>query len=83
MLKMGLIGLGGMGRGHLTMIEQLIADGLDVECRLVELGGGVDVPDDFDVAVPVQFVHDRVDEGGVGSLEHDLDGFVGLLSDVK
>ena len=31
MLRMGLIGLGGMGRGHLTMIEQLIADGLDVE----------------------------------------------------
>ena len=28
---MGLIGLGGMGRGHLNMIEQLISDGLQVE----------------------------------------------------
>ena len=31
MIKMGLIGLGGMGRGHLTMIEQLIESGEDIE----------------------------------------------------
>ncbi len=31
MLKMGLVGLGGMGRGHLTTIEKLMADGANIE----------------------------------------------------
>lgn len=31
MLKMGLIGLGAMGRGHLSTIEQLMADGVGIE----------------------------------------------------
>ncbi|MBR6633796.1 MAG: Gfo/Idh/MocA family oxidoreductase [Clostridia bacterium] len=31
MLRMGLVGLGSMGRGHLTTIEQLIADGADIK----------------------------------------------------
>ncbi len=31
MIKMGLIGLGGMGRGHLSIIEQMIAEGADIE----------------------------------------------------
>ena len=31
MIRMGLVGLGGMGRGHLTTLEQLIADGADIE----------------------------------------------------
>ena len=30
-IRMGLIGLGGMGRGHLTMIEQLIESGENIE----------------------------------------------------
>ena len=31
MLKMGLVGLGGMGRGHLTQLEKLMADGVGIE----------------------------------------------------
>ena len=28
---MGLVGLGSMGRGHLTVLEQLMADGVDIK----------------------------------------------------
>ena len=31
MLRMGLVGLGSMGRGHLTTIERLIEDGADIK----------------------------------------------------
>ena len=31
MLKMGLVGLGSMGRGHLSVLEQLMADGVDIK----------------------------------------------------
>lgn len=31
MLKVGLVGLGGMGRGHLSTLEKLMADGVDIE----------------------------------------------------
>ena len=30
-IRMGLVGLGGMGRGHLSTIEKLMADGVDIE----------------------------------------------------
>ncbi|MBE6650552.1 MAG: Gfo/Idh/MocA family oxidoreductase [Ruminococcaceae bacterium] len=30
-IRMGLVGLGGMGRGHLSTIEKLMADGADIE----------------------------------------------------
>ena len=31
MLKMGLVGLGSMGRGHLTVLEKLMADGANIK----------------------------------------------------
>ena len=31
MLKIGLVGLGGMGRGHLTKLEQLMAEGENIK----------------------------------------------------
>ena len=31
MLKLGLVGLGGMGRGHLTTIQKLISEGADIK----------------------------------------------------